>query len=284
MRRLLLLIALLFAPLPAQAYEASLVFNGCSDEQQNALRQTMDVTDGALTALLQKLDNHALDAYIQAWFGTSSLKSIRSRYQDIRDLLDKPRTLILACEERNCDHDLFGYAEGNSISVCPEFFASPLNDAYDSRPGTLIHEFSHVAAHTIDNAYGPGAARVLAHEHPDKSVNNADTYQYFFESVTYQLPHGTDGWNASNSCEWAYDGECDEPQIGTGSCPRNTDAADCASITPAQRAAIAARKPFYGQRNPKDSCATALNGTCDASCAAGTDYTDCLTGNNSPGQ
>jgi len=30
-----------------------------------------------------------------------------------------------------------------------------------------------------------------------------------------------------DSCRWAFDGECDEPGIGTGLCPAGTDTADC---------------------------------------------------------
>lgn len=286
---LLFLLAMLLPPTaPAHAYEASVAFNGCNEPQKAALRNALEVTDRKLTELLGKFTvAGSLDEYIKAWFGNNRTKDIRSHYQHIHDMLYKTRTLILACEERNCNHDLFGYSQSNSISVCPEFFAARMAEGYDSQAGTLIHELSHIAADTDDNAYGTGAVRILAHEHPERAINNADSYQYFFEAVTgANVPFRTAGWTPDNSCQWAYDGECDHPVIGTGSCADHTDAADCRNAAARQPQTAAdivqhGRKPTVGRANPKDTCATALNGSCDASCAEGTDYTDCLTGTGS---
>lgn len=280
MRRLFVLLLLLSAPIQAQAYEASVVFNGCNPGQQEALRAAMERTDNSLTELLAKFDRNELAPYLAAWFGNNQAGKVRERYQRIRNMLDRPRTLVLSCEERNCDHDLFGYAEGNSISVCPDFFASQMALGYDSQAGTLIHEFSHSYADTDDHVYGTYKARQLAHDAPRKALTNADSYQYFFEAVTGDnVPYPTALWSRENSCEWAFDGECDHPNIGTGSCRPGTDTQDCVRHLQNRREGnVFVRKPGFGPRNPKDSCTTALNGTCDASCAAGTDYTDCLTG------
>lgn len=278
MRFAVLLIALVLAAPCAQAYEASVVYNGCNREQQQKLGAALTHADIKLTELLHKFDRGELGDYIAAWFGTNEPRKIRDRYQRIRNMLDRPRTLVLACEERNCDHDLFGYAQGNSISVCPDFFASDRNSGYDSQAGTLIHEFSHSYADTDDHAYGTGDARILAHEHPEQALSNADSYQYLFEAVTgTDVPYRTARWTPDNACEWAYDEECDHPGNGTGSCRSGTDTADCGNSTEVEGAA-SVRKPTFGPRNPKDICETALNGTCDANCALGTDHTDCLTG------
>lgn len=291
MRRLLLLAVLCLAPAGAQAYEASIVFNGCNAQQETALRAALVRTDEKLTDLMKMFATPGeLDPYIKAWFGTNTAKDVRARYQRIRNMLDKPRTVVLACEERNCDHDLYGYSQGNSISVCPDFFASRLSEGYDSQAGTLIHEFSHGYADTDDNAYGTGSVRLLAHEHPEKAISNADSYQYFFEAVTGDdVPYRTAAWSPENSCQWAFDNECDQPNNGTGSCRAGTDAADCANVSarPARQQQSAAdivqhgRKPDFGNANPKDTCESALNGSCDATCTQGTDYTDCLTGTGS---
>lgn len=70
-----------------------------------------------------------------------------------------------------------------------------------------------------------------------------------------------------DSCRWARDGECDEPNFGTGACVQGTDRTDCGAIA--------------WMRNQTDACANAFNGTCeepgrgDGSCAARTDRTDC---------
>jgi len=70
-----------------------------------------------------------------------------------------------------------------------------------------------------------------------------------------------------DSCRWARDGECDEPNFGTGACVQGTDRTDCGAIA--------------WMRNQNDACDTAFNGACEVpgrgngSCAARTDRTDC---------
>jgi protease YdgD len=72
-----------------------------------------------------------------------------------------------------------------------------------------------------------------------------------------------------DSCQWANDGECDEPGFGTGACTQGTDRSDCGDVS--------------HLRFQNDSCATAFNGICEApgrgngACAARTDRTDCST-------
>jgi protease YdgD len=70
-----------------------------------------------------------------------------------------------------------------------------------------------------------------------------------------------------DSCRWARDGECDEPAFGTGACVQGTDRTDCGEIA--------------WLRNQTDACTTAFNGVCEepgqgnGSCAARTDRSDC---------
>ncbi|TVR85031.1 MAG: hypothetical protein EA416_17930, partial [Trueperaceae bacterium] len=69
----------------------------------------------------------------------------------------------------------------------------------------------------------------------------------------------------SNSCPWAFDGECDEPGIGTGACLPGTDAFDCGFVS-------------FDWSN---SCPWAFDGECDepgigtGHCLPGTDTFDC---------
>lgn len=71
----------------------------------------------------------------------------------------------------------------------------------------------------------------------------------------------------NDTCRWARNGECDEPHFGTGACTQGTDRTDCGAIA--------------WMRNQADSCATAFNGTCEepgrgnGACAARTDRSDC---------
>lgn len=72
-----------------------------------------------------------------------------------------------------------------------------------------------------------------------------------------------------NTCRWADDNECDEPGIGTGVCISGTDTNDCRAVA------------FL--RNRTNSCETSLNGICEepgqgnGSCRANTDTADCVS-------
>lgn len=71
----------------------------------------------------------------------------------------------------------------------------------------------------------------------------------------------------NDSCRWARDGECDEPHFGTGACAQGTDRTDCGEIA--------------WMRNQNDSCATSFNGVCEeagsgnGTCEPRTDRADC---------
>ncbi|WP_052121695.1 trypsin-like serine peptidase, partial [Inquilinus limosus] len=79
----------------------------------------------------------------------------------------------------------------------------------------------------------------------------------------------------NDSCYWSHDDACDEPGIGTGVCPDGTDLTDC--------------RPFYSRRNHINSCATAFDDVCDepgigtGRCDARTDTADCLGRDTIPG-
>lgn len=71
-----------------------------------------------------------------------------------------------------------------------------------------------------------------------------------------------------DSCEWADDGECDEPGFGTGACTQGTDLTDCGDVA--------------HLRFRDDSCARAFDDVCDEPvpggtglCAARSDRSDC---------
>ena len=47
----------------------------------------------------------------------------------------------------------------------------------------MIHELSHLAAHTQDHAYSRPNARMLAMKQSNRAANNADSYEYFCETL-----------------------------------------------------------------------------------------------------
>lgn len=288
----LLTLLLCAAPAHAEGLRASTVFNGCNPEQQSALRSGLEDTHRDVSHVLERIRAGDIEPYWQAWFGSGPRAKVTNSLTRIIDRLEDPSTLILSCEERNCEHDLMGYTEKNLVSVCPDFFQSEPRDHYDSRMGTLVHEFTHMLSNTEDHGYGPGEARRLAAEEPRKAVENADNIEYFVEAVSgTTIRYGTVRFSPENSCQWAMDDECDEPHGGTGACQAGTDTTDCrnrGTVTAQTDSAPAGRRPSFGQANPRDLCATSLNGVCDEphrggsnACAAGSDYTDCLTGHSS---
>ena len=90
---------------------------------------------------------------------------------------------------------------------------------------------------------------------------------------------GTDATDCAgvglDTCRWASDGECDEPGIGTGACAAGTDTADCRPV-----GGLVGGKGTTGPGN--DTCQWAQDGECDepgigtGACTAGTDATDCI--------
>lgn len=291
---LILLPALLFAAPVKADLRASTVYNGCNSEQQTKMRAALSDVYTDVSTVLTHIRNRDIESYWTAWFGRGDRSKVEHTLTLIKNRLEDPGTLVLACEERSCEHDLMGYAQTGLVSVCPEFFQSEVRDHYDSQMGTLVHEFSHMLADTEDHGYGPGEARRLAAQEPAKAVENADNFEYFVEAVSGRaIQYGTIAWRPGDSCQWAMDGECDHANGGTGACAAGTDTTDCADTTSTSRSTIAAstnagHRPSFGPANPRDLCSTALNGVCDEqgrggsdSCSPGTDFTDCLTGHMS---
>ena len=72
----------------------------------------------------------------------------------------------------------------------------------------------------------------------------------------------------ADACRWANDGECDEPGLGTGACVQGSDRTDCGAVS--------------DLRFRSDTCATAFNNVCEepgvgnGRCEARTDRRDCV--------
>ena len=92
--------------------------------------------------------------------------------------------------------------------------------------------------------------------------------------------------DTANSCEFARDGECDEPGKGSGLCAAGTDTADCSapaqggSSTPGSSGTTPNQSSGGGAAAPA-ACPFTNDGDCDEPgkgtglCAAGTDEADC---------
>ena len=80
--------------------------------------------------------------------------------------------------------------------LCPPFFQLPVLAALQpgsrrsdngTREGTLVHELSHFSrvGATEDHCYSRSECADMASRDPRRAIENADSYQYFTEDVTY---------------------------------------------------------------------------------------------------
>ncbi|MFO8127887.1 M35 family metallo-endopeptidase [Yoonia sp.] len=82
------------------------------------------------------------------------------------------------------------------MHLCPAFFNLPPLTALrpgdrrsdnGTREGTIVHEISHFldVAATEDHCYSRTECSRMARDYPRRAIDNADSYQYFTEDVTY---------------------------------------------------------------------------------------------------
>jgi peptidyl-Lys metalloendopeptidase len=93
------------------------------------------------------------------------------------------------CAGRECSPNVYAYVYPTDtqfwVYVCGAFWsASGSTCAWDSRPGTIVHEISHfnAVAGTRDVAYGRANCEALARNNPSDAVRNADSHEYLAES------------------------------------------------------------------------------------------------------
>lgn len=138
------------------------------------------------------------------WFGVYS----RTNSQIVRDnlkainraLLDD--AMVARCPnlgESGCERDTYANVFPNRayvVNLCPNFFTQPVMHSFPpghyelengTREGTIIHEMSHfnAVAGTDDNCYSRTDCSSMANRSTMDAINNADSYQYFAEDVTY---------------------------------------------------------------------------------------------------
>lgn len=124
-------------------------------------------------------------AHIRRWFGNGSRKSISITLELTAARLETTEGLDIRCNDPpSCPSGRFAYARERDLvlGVCPPFFRARM-DGTDTRWGILIHEATHIAANTRDHAYRPNGALSLAKEDGMRAVENADSYEYFIETL-----------------------------------------------------------------------------------------------------
>ena len=196
MRYVMILICLAWSvPAAAQPYA------GCSPAEVRTI-------DAAL-AMAKELTLKAAAAVgdtsnYQRWFGDYS----DARAEGVRATL---KAVVMAIrsggvtaecplvQDGGCEAGEYAYVYPNEpyvVYLCPSFFNLPpltalrpgtLRSDNGTREGTIVHEVSHFirVADTDDHCYSRSDCRQMARNDPRRAIDNADSYQYFTEDLTY---------------------------------------------------------------------------------------------------
>lgn len=167
------------------------VFQGCSDEQKSELPL---IQSKAFWKAKNSMIFIGKNPIYERWFGDWT----QDREDIVRSNISKlvSGALLLrpnySCHpqagvSKQCTEGAYAYvySETSSIHLCDSFWGMP-EIGIDSKYGTILHELSHLhyVSDTEDHCYGakgPDTCLELAVNNPDKAVQNADNYQYFFE-------------------------------------------------------------------------------------------------------
>ncbi len=176
-------------------------YAGCNTEQtkiiDDALGTAKDLTLKAAVAVGDTSD-------YQRWFGAYSQTNAERVRASLKSVVTALRggAVTAQCHAVAADGCSAGeYAwvfadEPYLMHLCPSFFQLPPLTALrpgdrrsdnGTREGTIVHEithFLHVAA-TDDHCYSRTECAQMARSYPRRAIDNADSYQYFTEDVTY---------------------------------------------------------------------------------------------------
>ncbi|MCK8784305.1 M35 family metallopeptidase [Roseomonas sp. NAR14] len=157
----------------------------CTPAEQAVLDEAFAEARTRMRQAIRFVAERPQDPHVVRYFGTASVKQVRWTLERIALRLDQPGTFGTSCNDpRGCNRDIFAYSERGRphLGFCARFFRSP-EEGQDARFGVVIHEMSHLAAGTDDHAYQPANVRRLAQENPQLAVLNADSYEYFVETL-----------------------------------------------------------------------------------------------------
>ncbi|MDP5084311.1 MAG: M35 family metallo-endopeptidase [Yoonia sp.] len=198
MRQLfLVMIGLVWLAQPATAQ----TFSGCDTEQSkiiaDALGTAKELTLKAAVAVGDTSD-------YQRWFGDytqANAEEVRANLKAVVRAL-RGGGVTAQCEvvgDDGCSAGEYAWVfahEPYLMHLCPSFFSLPALVALQpgsrrsdngTREGTIVHEVSHFihVADTDDHCYSRRECAQMALSDPRRAIENADSYQYFTEDVTY---------------------------------------------------------------------------------------------------
>lgn len=176
-------------------------FAGCGPYERNAaeiaLRQAKQLTLKAATAVGDT-------PQFERWFGDYAPVRAEVVRGNLKAVISAIRDggVTIQCETDRadgCNQSEYAWVypgQAYKLHLCPMFFDLPPLTALDpgsrhsdngTREGTIVHELSHFTrvADTEDHCYSRSECSRMAQHDPRRVIENADSYQYYTEDVTY---------------------------------------------------------------------------------------------------
>ncbi|QQA41527.1 M35 family metallo-endopeptidase [Pelagovum pacificum] len=197
MFRILLAVILMTIAAPALAHD----FERC---EKGEIALVEEALVGAEKIALRAAVSIGDTPEYRRWFGPYSKNnaaSVRASFKSIYTAINENEIKIVCANigEEDCDSEMYANVwthDHFAINLCPSFFEMPRMYAFPSgsiemengsREGTIIHEMSHfdVVARTEDICYSRSACSERALVDLEVLIDNADSYQYFAEDISY---------------------------------------------------------------------------------------------------
>jgi RHS repeat-associated protein len=136
------------------------------------------------------------------WYKHSRYSTVESGFASIRGLAGGSDKITISCSDTRCKDDYdalvddqsFPGARPDYLALCNGFFHMNTNwilktsglvaggfQDLDAQGGVLVHEYSHLRAHTDDDneRYGIHFCQMRARTDPSRAIRTAQNYQYF---------------------------------------------------------------------------------------------------------
>ena len=125
--------------------------------------------------------------FYKTWFGTYTTKradKVKDVCQKCKDgITNKAVTYVINPSDCESNWNAYTYKGGTKVYLCPAYNNYQVyckSNGDPTKEGILAHEWTHAFGYTDDNAYGAAANKKLAKDNPDKAVENADSYEYWY--------------------------------------------------------------------------------------------------------
>lgn len=125
----------------------------------------------------------------RTWFGLNYkgyTDTVSGAYLNIKSAMDRYKFTIYfdgpVCFERS-NIIAYTYHGATTIYLCNLYRSEPDLKGYNTKVGTIVHEFTHAVAYTEDITYGTTNCKNLAIKDPTQAIRNADNYHYFSEAL-----------------------------------------------------------------------------------------------------